>query len=128
VKRKYIKLLLKFRYAFRGIVIAFKTQKSFRIHIITAIVIYSLSIVLNISLVEWVFTNAAVLFVLVAELFNTAIEHLCDFIHYQPNRVIKAIKDISAAAVLIAVLNSIITGSVIFVPKVVELIILLMYK
>jgi diacylglycerol kinase len=43
-------------------------------------------------------------FVLVAELFNSAIEALCDFVETRHNEKIKVIKDIAAAGVGIAIL------------------------
>ncbi len=42
-------------------------------------------------------------FVLVAEIFNSAIEALCDFVETRHNEKIKIIKDIAAAAVGIAI-------------------------
>lgn len=42
-------------------------------------------------------------FVLVAEIFNSAIEALCDFVETQHNEKIKVIKDIAAAGVGIAI-------------------------
>ena len=42
-------------------------------------------------------------FVLVAEIFNSAIEALCDFVETQYNEKIKIIKDIAAAGVGIAI-------------------------
>ncbi len=43
-------------------------------------------------------------FVLVAEIFNSAIEALCDFVETRHNEKIKIIKDIAAAAVGLAIL------------------------
>ncbi|KHK01681.1 hypothetical protein NY78_2981 [Desulfovibrio sp. TomC] len=42
--------------------------------------------------------------VLIAEMFNSAIEALCDFIETHENEKIKVIKDISAAATGISIL------------------------
>ncbi|MFM2059110.1 MAG: hypothetical protein RLY71_3495 [Pseudomonadota bacterium] len=42
-------------------------------------------------------------FVLVAEIFNSAIEALCDFVEIRHNEKIKVIKDIAAAAVGITI-------------------------
>jgi diacylglycerol kinase len=42
--------------------------------------------------------------VLIAEMFNSAIEALCDFIETHENHKIKVIKDISAAAAGISIL------------------------
>jgi diacylglycerol kinase len=44
----------------------------------------------------------ATAFVLVAEIFNSAIEALCDFVETRENQKIKVIKDMAAAAVGIA--------------------------
>lgn len=121
LKTKYIKLLLKFRHATRGLIIAFKTQSSFRVHVIIAIIVYILGFVLALSLTQWTLINASILFVVVSELFNTAIEHICDFIHPKQHRIIKIIKDISAGAVLLAVVNAIIVGGLIFSQKIIAL-------
>lgn len=47
---------------------------------------------------------AATGLVLIAEMFNSAIEALCDFIETEENEKIKIIKDISAAAAGISIL------------------------
>jgi diacylglycerol kinase len=47
---------------------------------------------------------AATGLVLIAEMFNSAIEALCDFIETKENEKIKVIKDISAAATGISIL------------------------
>jgi len=47
----------------------------------------------------------ATAFMLVAEIFNSAIEALCDFVETRHNEKIKVIKDIAAAAVGIAILT-----------------------
>ena len=46
----------------------------------------------------------ATVMVLMAELFNSAIEALCDFVEDQKNPKIKMVKDIAAAAVGISIL------------------------
>jgi diacylglycerol kinase (ATP) len=50
------------------------------------------------------FILTATAIVLMAELFNSAIEALCDFIETRKNQKIKVIKDISASAVGIGIL------------------------
>jgi len=56
-------------------------------------------------------------FVWSAELFNTSIEKLADKVTMEYNDTIKMIKDISAAAVLIAAIVALTTGLIIFIPK-----------
>lgn len=52
-----------------------------------------------------------------AELFNTAIEKVMDFISTERLPQIKWIKDMAAAAVLITALAAVIIGALIFIPK-----------
>ena len=53
---------------------------------------------------DFLMITAATALVLVAELFNSAIEALCDFIETAANEKIKVIKDIAAAAAGISIL------------------------
>ena len=55
-----------------------------------------------------------------AELFNTAVEKICDLIEPNHNLVIKASKDMAAAGVLLAALFSVVVGLVIFLPPLIE--------
>jgi diacylglycerol kinase len=53
----------------------------------------------------------------VAEIFNTAIEKTMDFISRERHPQIKLIKDLAAAAVLVTAFSALITGAIIFIPK-----------
>ena len=54
--------------------------------------------------VDFLLIMAATALMLIAEMFNSAIEALCDFIETHENHKIKVIKDISAAAAGISIL------------------------
>ncbi|MBV5316170.1 MAG: diacylglycerol kinase [Desulfobulbaceae bacterium] len=54
--------------------------------------------------IDFLLIMAATGLVLIAEMFNSAIEALCDFIETKENEKIKVIKDISAAAAGISIL------------------------
>ena len=54
--------------------------------------------------IDFLLIMAATGLVLIAEMFNSAIEALCDFIETNENEKIKIIKDISAAAAGISIL------------------------
>lgn len=54
--------------------------------------------------IDFLLIMAATGLVLIAEMFNSAIEALCDFIETKENEKIKVIKDISAAATGISIL------------------------
>ena len=64
-------------------------------------------LIVSFLLRQWIdslFILAATALVLIAEMFNSAIEALCDFIETNENHKIKVIKDISAAAAGISIL------------------------
>jgi diacylglycerol kinase len=90
------------------------------------IIAIAIGIYLKLSLAAWGFIVFSIGFVLVAELFNTAIERLCDeTANGKQKQLIKNSKDISAAAVLIAALTALIIGVLFllipFVQKISEL-------
>jgi diacylglycerol kinase len=66
------------------------------------------ALVLALALVfqEWVDLEMLLLatgLVLIAELFNSAVEAVCDFVETRENEKVRAIKDIAAAAVGISI-------------------------
>lgn len=108
---------LSFRYAFNGLKILFTKEHNARIHLVIAITSIVIGITLNISPIEWTIVLVLIALVFSLEIINTAIEYLCNFISPEWHKVIKDIKDLSAAAVLVAAIISIICGIIIFVPK-----------
>ncbi len=52
-------------------------------------------------------------------MLNTAIEKLCDVVHEDVHSGIKKAKDIAAGAVLVSAIFSLITGLIIFLPKII---------
>lgn len=117
-----MKLILSFKYALSGIRSCFKSESNFRIHSLLAMIALLISALINISTIEWVAVCFCIAFVFTMEMVNTAIEKLCDIIHVERHNGIKKVKDIAAGAVLVAALFSLITGAVIFLPKIINLI------
>ena len=62
--------------------------------------------------IDFLLIMAATGLVLIAEMFNSAIEALCDFIETNENGKIKVIKDISAAATGISILIWVVVSAV----------------
>ena len=112
--------MMSFKFAFKGIVDFFQTEHNAIIHLVIAIAVIGLGIWLSISWFEWIIIICLIGMVFMAELFNTAIEKLGDSITQEYNENIKKAKDLSAAAVLIAALTSVLTGLIIFIPKLME--------
>lgn len=106
-----------FKYAFRGIEEGVREQTNIKIHLAAAIVAIGLSAWLQISATEWAIIFLCIGGVISLELINTAIEKLCDFVEPNRNEKIRIIKDIAAAAVLVASIISVIVAIFIFGPK-----------
>lgn len=106
-----------FGFAFNGLSYAFSTQINFKFHVFSAIAVAALGYYAGLSLNEWCWIAAAVFIVLIAELFNTAIEILVDLVSPEYNPKAGLVKDISAAAVLLSSLMAAIIGLMIFIPK-----------
>ncbi|MBL0355944.1 MAG: diacylglycerol kinase family protein [Chitinophagaceae bacterium] len=111
-----------FIHAANGIVHAFKAEMNFRIHVLATLLVTVSGVVLTISKVEWLFVIGCCMLVLSLELLNTAIENVCDIVCEEYHPIIKIIKDIAAGAVLVSAAGSVVTGIIIFLPKLIHLI------
>ncbi|MEO7529774.1 MAG: diacylglycerol kinase family protein [Sediminibacterium sp.] len=116
-----IKLVRSFGYAWQGILYCIKTQLNFRIHLVVLSMVIIGGFILHIGTTEWLFIIGCAMLVLALELLNTAIEKLCDTISTEIQPEIKIIKDVSAAAVLLSAAGSVVTGIIIFFPKMMQL-------
>jgi len=112
--RKFIR---GFGYALQGIWHATFTQLNFRVHLLATLVAAYLGYALHISANEWQWVILCVALVLMAELFNTAIEFLVDLVSPEYNKIAGHVKDMSAGAVLISAIFALATGAIIFLPK-----------
>ncbi len=118
VKSFLTRRMKSFKYAFNGLIIVFKTQTNFKIHIIAALSAIAMGIWLKISYCEWLILTIIIFFVLIAETFNTIIEKIMDYINPNYDKKIGIIKDLAAAAVLLAAILSLVIGAIIFLPKI----------
>ena len=113
------KLILSFGYAFKGLAYATKSQLNFRIHLFAALLAIALGFALKISTSEWLWICLCIAIVLLTELTNTGIETLTDLVSPGYNEKAGHVKDICAGAVVVAALFALITGLIIFVPKII---------
>jgi len=110
-KKNNDNLIDSFKNAIEGLNITYKMEKNFRYHIILSFLTILVSLLMKIDSFHLVIIVISISFVLVAELFNTGFEVLIDnFITKKKNKIIKVIKDISAAAVLITSINALVVG------------------
>lgn len=106
-----------FQYAFEGILFFFKTQHNAIIHLFATVFVIALGLFCHLSINEWLFIALATGFVWSAEIFNTAIEAIMDHLSPEIHSKVKLIKDLSAAAVLVAAVTAVVVAAFIFIPK-----------
>ena len=104
------------RYALTGLTIVWKGELNFRIEIGCAALVIALGFFFGISRIEWMLVMVSIALVVIAETFNTALEELCDVFQPTHNPHIAKIKDLSAAAVLLASLGALVIGLFVFIP------------
>ncbi|SHG45218.1 diacylglycerol kinase (ATP) [Chryseobacterium oranimense] len=100
--------------AFRGVFLMLKTERNFQIEVAAFFINLMLIFYFKLSAVDTVLILMASAGVLSAEIFNTAIERICDIIQPDFDKRIGFIKDISAGAVLLMTIASIITGIIVY--------------
>ena len=106
-----------FRYAFMGILTAIQEENNLLIQFSASMLVVVFGVALRISPVEWCICFIMCCLVMALELVNTSFENLCDRVTMENDNAIKKIKDISAGAVLIMSICSVIIASIIFLPK-----------
>ena len=110
-----------FKYAFRGISTLFREEPNAVIHLVASILVLFAGFVLKVSPAEWCILVIVAGVVFVAEIFNTSLETIGDIIDSEWNEKIMKAKDLAAAGVLVAAMVSVISGLIIFVPKIISL-------
>ena len=102
--------------ALEGIKSVFVTQQNARIHAVFTLAVFLFAWLLQLPRGDWISLLLTVGLVWTAEIFNTAIEVVVDVVSPEPHPKAKLIKDVSAGAVLLSVLVSILVGILIFGP------------
>ena len=106
--------------AFAGVRLFFRKTPNAQIQLVAAIAAVFLGFVLHISTAEWLAIMVAIGLVLALEAENSALEALADYAcNKEIHPVIKKVKDLAAAGVLIAALAALAVGLVVFVPTII---------
>lgn len=116
------KHLKSYRYALRGIYLAFREENNMIFHLAAAIVVILLNIGLNISKTEWLITLSLTGLAWMAEVFNTAIETLADRVTQEQDPLIARAKDLASGAVLIICGFAVVCALIIYLPYFLEII------
>ena len=101
-------------YAFKGLFWMLKTERNFQLELLALVINLFLIVYFQLNSTDAVLIFIVCFLVLIAEIINTAIEKICDFVEPHFNKKIGLIKDIAAGAVILATLLSIITGILVY--------------
>ena len=102
--------------ALKGLIYCFLTQRNMLIHGTIGILVLITGFLLKVEMTEMLFLLTAVLIVLVAEVFNTAIEKTIDLYTVEKNDLARTAKDAAAGAVLLTSLYAVMVGLIILGP------------
>jgi diacylglycerol kinase (ATP) len=103
-----------FKFAFTGIAYLFLYHRNMRIIFLSGIAAFVLGLYFQLKGIELIVLCITITLVFMAEIFNTAIEMMLDMTTTKYHPLIKLVKDIAAAVVLLASLNAVAVGLIIF--------------
>jgi diacylglycerol kinase (ATP) len=113
-RRRAQTLLESFNFAFEGIIHVLRTDRNMRIHFLAAVVVLGAALGLGVSKVELIALLLAIAFVFITEMINSALEQAIDVATTSFDPLAKLAKDVAAGAVLIATINAIAIGYLVF--------------
>ena len=103
-----------FKYAQEGILHCFRTQPHMRYHFYILVGVLLSGLMLNLNNRDMLVLVFSITLVIVAEMFNTAIEVVVNMVTENYNPAAKLAKDVAAGAVVMAAMNAVIAGVLIF--------------
>ena len=105
-------------FALTGIFTAFKEEKNMRSHVLSGVAAIIAGLIFRISATEWLFLLLSIFLVIAFEIMNSAVENVVDLASdYHFSMRAKNAKDMAAGAVLVVSGFAVITGLIIFLPK-----------
>lgn len=110
------KHLISYKYAIRGIWLAFYYEHSMRFHLVAAFTVIVVNNLLRVSQTEWLITLILIGLSWMAEIFNTAIEKLADRVTTHHDPLIGQVKDLASGAVFIMCMFSALCATIIYGP------------
>ena len=115
-------LLSSLDFALTGIFTVFQEERNMRKHAVTSLLVVLAGFVFQVSKIEWLFLLLSIFLVIAFEILNSAIENVVDLAsHYHFDMLAKKAKDMAAGAVLVVSLFAAVTGLIIFIPRIWDL-------
>jgi diacylglycerol kinase (ATP) len=113
-RRRSLSLIDSFNYAIEGLIHVLRTHRNMRIHFAVATAVLVAAVWKGVNRFELIALLLAIAFVLIAEMVNSAIEQAVDLATTSFDPLAKLAKDIAAGAVLIATVNAVAVGYLVF--------------
>lgn len=107
-----------FMNSLNGIGYTVKTQRNIKIQLVITILVIIAGVCFKFTTIEFVFLIFSCSLVLVTEMINTAIESCVNLTVADFHPIAKIAKDVGAGAVLMASINAIIVGCILFLGKI----------
>ena len=110
--------------AFLGIFTVIKSERNIKIHLSIALLVVLAGFTLGLSQIEWAVIVLLIFTILSAEVFNSATENICNLVKDKLSLgylETKCARDMSAGAVLLLAIASVIIGLLIFLPKILSI-------
>ncbi len=107
-------LVKSFGYAISGVWYCIRTQRNFRFHMVAALTVLILSRFFQLTEIETVLLAFTILFVMICEMINTAIEATVDIYCKTYHPMAKIAKDVAAGAVFLSAVIAVAVGIVLF--------------
>ena len=120
-KRAKMSQAKSFAVAFHGIWLLMCKERNFRFHLLASFLVIACCFFFEVEKSEWIAVFLLIGLVLAVEALNTAIEYICDLVMPEYHPMVKKIKDVAAAAVLLTAIVAIIIGCIIFLPYMLKL-------
>jgi len=109
--------LYKFRCALRGAKRGIRGESNFFVHFFAAAGVVAAGIILRVDRTEWCLLILCITAVLVAEMFNCALEHLAQAITQEHDIHVGDALDIGSASVLLTAIGASIVGTIVFLHR-----------
>ncbi|GAC34051.1 diacylglycerol kinase [Paraglaciecola polaris] len=111
--RGFKRIYLASKNSLRALIWLFINESAFRQECLALVIAIPITFLLNVSLIEQTILISVILFVILCEILNTAIEVIVDRIGLEMNTLSGLAKDLGSAAVTVSILLALITWAVI---------------
>ncbi len=109
------------RYALRGLRYVYMHEQNIRIQTAAAVLVCIIGYMVGLSQNEWIVVLLLIGLVILSEVLNSVMERFIDIVKPRLETQVQVVKDMLAGMVMLSAAMSVIIGTVIFLPRFIEL-------